>query len=98
MVTHCLDVKLHTIHYFKSTFIVYFHIKLGCKIKVNSTCSIKPSQCVNTRKLCDCDNTNHHIFFFLERWDKIVLKVAYSFDYDFLAIVYIQVIVINECH
>ena len=43
MVTHYLDVKLHIVHYFKSMFNVYFHINLACKIKVNSTCSVKPS-------------------------------------------------------
>ncbi len=32
----------------------------------NSTCSLKPFQWVNTRKLCGYDNTSHHILFFLE--------------------------------
>ncbi len=59
MMTHYLDVKLHIVHYFMSSLSVYFHINSACKIKENSTCSIKPSQCVNTWKLWDCDNTNH---------------------------------------
>ncbi len=52
--------------YFGSLF--FFSVMgLHCSYTLRrNVCLIKPSPCVNTRKLCDCDITNHHIFFFSE--------------------------------